>query len=101
GPLAAAYGGYTPSQIRRAYGFDQITFNQEGSPIVGDGTGQTIAIVAAYHNPNLADDLKTFDRAFGLPDPPSFLQLNQVGGDSSPDADPTGGWAAEEALDVQ
>ena len=34
--------GYTPSQIRSAYGFNGITFN--GS-IQGDGTGQTIAIV--------------------------------------------------------
>src|SRR5947209_12604607 len=38
--------GYAPSQIRHAYGFDQITFN--GGTVQGDGSGQTIAIVDAY-----------------------------------------------------
>jgi hypothetical protein len=96
--VAAAF---TPGQIRRAYGFDQITFDQAGSPVLGDGSGQTIAIVAAYHNPNLVGDLKVFDRTFGLPDPPNFLQINEVGGDTPPDVDPTSTWATEEALDVE
>src|SRR5947209_8279445 len=37
--------GYTPSQIRHAYGFDQISFNGPSGPVAGDGTGTTIAIV--------------------------------------------------------
>src|SRR5437660_2827443 len=41
--------GYTPAQIRHAYGFDQITFGS----VKGDGSGQTIAIVDAYDDPNI------------------------------------------------
>ena len=43
-PLAgsASPTGYSPAQVRNAYGYDQIFF--EGGTIVGDGTGQTIAI---------------------------------------------------------
>src|SRR5205823_4035937 len=50
-------GGYSPSQIQHAYGFDQISFNG----IVGDGRGQTIAIIDAYDQPNIVNDLATFD----------------------------------------
>src|SRR6516165_8589898 len=37
--------GFWPSQIRHAYGIDQLT--------TLDGTGQTIAILDAYADPNL------------------------------------------------
>jgi subtilase family serine protease len=50
--------GMTPSQIRLAYGFDQIT---------NKGAGQTIAIVSAFDLPTIASDLATFNSAFGLP----------------------------------
>src|SRR5262245_3439254 len=43
--------GYTPQQIRAAFGFDGITFGS----ISGDGAGQTIAIVDAYDDPALVD----------------------------------------------
>src|SRR5438477_52923 len=62
---------YSPSQIRHAYGFDQVAL---------DGSGQTIAIVDAYDHPNIVDDLKIFDQEFGLPDPPQFTKVNQSGG---------------------
>ena len=35
--------------------------------VAGDGTGQTIAIVDAYDDPNIQADLNTFDTQFGLP----------------------------------
>src|SRR5713101_8337376 len=44
--------GYTPAQIRHAYGFDQITFS--GGTVVGDGAGTTIAIVDAFDDPRIA-----------------------------------------------
>src|SRR5436309_3249665 len=59
--------GYTPSQIRHAYGFDQISFSN--GTITGNGSGQTIAIVYAYGDPNIASDLHVFDTTFGLTDP--------------------------------
>src|SRR6202007_3082066 len=73
-------GGIWPSQIRHAYGIDQLT--------TLDGTGQTIAIVDAYHDPNLAKDLAAFDSQFNLPQfngagQPTFTQVNQNGGSAS------------------
>ncbi len=90
--------GYTPAQIRKAYGFDQIKLPGN---IAGDGTGMTIAIVDAYDDPNILTDLQQFDRQFGLPDPPSFKVVNQTGGTQLPGVDPFGQWAAEIALDVE
>lgn len=88
--------GMTPTQIRHAYAFDQIFF-QNGT-VVGDGSGQTIAIVDAYDDPRIANDLHMFDLAFGLPDP-VFTKVNQNGGSTMPAAD--AGWAGEIALDVE
>jgi hypothetical protein len=90
-------GGFTPAQLRHAYGFDQVFFN--GGTIVGDGTGQTIAIVNAYHNPNTAADLAAFNAYFGLPAPPSFTQVDQTGGTDYPGT--SAAWALEASLDVQ
>src|SRR5216684_4345195 len=44
--------GFQPVQIRHAYAIDQVTFN--AGTVTGDGTGQTIAIVDAYDDPNIA-----------------------------------------------
>jgi hypothetical protein len=92
-------GGWAPSQIRHAYGFDQITF-QNGT-IPGDGTGETIAIIDAYNDPNLVSDLHTFDQKFGLSDP-SLTVVNQTGGSTLPPNDTSPWvWAEEMSLDVE
>src|SRR5437867_2477385 len=49
--LAAASASYRPSQIRHAYGFDQLT---------PTGANQKIAIVNAYGNKSIQSDLNTF-----------------------------------------
>ncbi len=92
-PAAAGSGidGYSPSQIRHAYGLDRAG---------GDGTGQTIAIVDAFHDPSIFADLHTFDQTFGLADPPSFKAVNQTGGSTS-SVKKDSGWASEIALDVE
>jgi hypothetical protein len=76
----------TPAQILHSYGFDNLKL---------DGSGQTIAIVTAYDNPNIAGDLQAFDRQFNLPDP--------VLTKATPEGLPRGdvGWGLETALDVQ
>src|SRR5438034_9479873 len=56
--------GYTPAQVRHGYGFDNITF--AGGTVQGDGSGQTIAIVDAYDEPNITADLAKFSTQFGL-----------------------------------
>src|SRR5689334_2813811 len=82
---------YSPAQIRHAYGFDQIAL---------DGSGQTIAIVDAYDHPNIVNDLATFDREFGLPDPPQFTKVNQSGDMTFPKVADSS-WTREIALDVE
>jgi len=93
----------TPSQVRHAYGIDQVMFGQ----VQGDGTGQTIAIIDAYDYPTALADLQHFDAQFGLADPPSFRRVAQDGSTNYPSIDPAGPgnangtWEEEEALDVQ
>src|SRR5204862_680335 len=90
-PLAgtSSVGGYSPQQIRSAYGFDQVSING----VTGDGAGQTIAIIAAYNDPNIESDLHTFDQQFGLADP-AFAKVCQTGGSTS--GLPTdAGWSGE------
>jgi autotransporter-associated beta strand protein len=105
--------GYTPAQIRTMYGIDKL-------PASADGSGQTIAIVVAYDDPNLIQDVDTFDQEFGttffgstLYDQygvaSSFLTvLNQDGhAGPLPGTDPAGpdpggaNWEGEESMDVE
>jgi hypothetical protein len=89
--------GLTPSQIRHAYGFDQVTFGATA----GNGAGQTIAIIDAYDDPTISYDLTQFDNQFGLPAPPSFTKVAQEGSSNYPETDPAGQWEGETALDVE
>jgi hypothetical protein len=97
GPGQSPFPGYSPAQIRHAYGFDQITFSN--GTITGDGSGQTIAIVDAYDDPNVLSDLKAFDQQFNLPDPPSFTKAKQYIFGRGPSTN--SGWALEISLDVE
>jgi subtilase family serine protease len=66
---------------------------------VGDGTGQTIAIIDAYNDPTIFNDLHTFDQTFGLPDPPNFAVVREHKGSKLPKDNK--GWSQEIALDVE
>lgn len=94
--------GLFPAQIRHAYGFDQLTCSYTGT--FGDpnlcGYGQTIAIVDAYDDPNIQNDLNTFSSKFGLP---SCTTTNGCFVKATPQGKPRSnqGWALEESLDVQ
>ncbi len=95
-PMAApGPTGFTPAQIRQAYGLDRVDFG--GTP--ADGRGTTIAIVTAYYSPNIAADLATFNATFGIPAPPSFRKVNQTGGTALPAYNAI--WSTEACLDVQ
>ncbi len=88
---------YSPQQIEQAYGLNQIPLN---------GAGQTIAIVAAFADPDITNDLIQFDaywRGLGykLPDPPSLRVVGQSGGAPPPITDPTGNWELEQSADVE
>ena len=48
--------GLTPAQLTHAYGLDAITFTSpSGATVEGDGTGETIALIEAYHDPTLRE----------------------------------------------
>ena len=87
--------GYTPAQITGAYGLNAIAFtSSSGSTIKGDGSGQTIALIEEYHDPNIQSDLKTFDNKYHLPSA-SLTVVNQAGNQTN------NGWALEESMDVE
>ena len=44
----------------------------------GNGTGETIALIEMYHDPNIQSDLATFDAKYNLPD--STLTGGEPGG---------------------
>jgi hypothetical protein len=96
--LAASGGpspaGYSPATIQHAYGFDQVAL---AGGAAGTGAGQTIAIVDAYDDPNIANDLTAFDQQFGLPAPPSFSKVYASG--TAPATNT--GWSTEISLDVE
>jgi subtilase family serine protease len=88
---------YSPQQMRKAYGLDGLI----DAGMVG--AGQTIVIIDSYGSPTIAADLHTFDKGYGLPDPPSFTVLAPLG---EVPWDPTlypdqPGWAGEVTLDVE
>ncbi|HEV3386956.1 MAG TPA: hypothetical protein VG097_19215, partial [Gemmata sp.] len=86
---------FTPAQIQQAYSFNQIRFATSSGSVIGTGAGQTIAIVDAYDDPRIMSDLVTFDRRFGIADPPSFTVVKQSGTVAN------AGWSSETALDVE
>jgi hypothetical protein len=103
--LGGSGAAYSPDQVRTAYGVNDLAL---------DGTGQTIAIVDAYDNPNIFDSVDAFDAEFGTTaagstlysqygPASSFLTVVNQGGQTTnlPTTDPTGGWELEEALDVE
>jgi hypothetical protein len=110
--------GYSPAMIRSAYGVNSLPPDAQGQAL--DGSGQTIAVIVAYDDPNLFLDVNNFDRQFGVASTgpslysqygpaSSFLTvLNQYGQSTPlPGADPAGpsssgaNWAGNEALDVE
>ncbi len=111
--------GKTAAQMRAAYGLGvagatavsyPVSFaGTSGTAVAGDGSGQTIAIVDAYNDPNAASDLHHFSVYYGLPDAPSFQVVNEDGATSPlPGTDPAGpnpqsgsNWEEEESLDIE
>ena len=94
---------YTPQQVEAAYGVNQISFNG----VVGDGAGQTVAIVDAYNDPTIVSDANAFSTEFGLQ---QFNVTNgltlpwsstRIGGTTLPQNSAMGGWDVEESLDVE
>lgn len=92
GPLPFAPCGYTPDQVKGAYGIS--------GP---DGSGQTVAIIDAYASPTIQQDLDQWSANRGIPST-RITQVVAPGTYHHPEAglkqDPQG-WYGEETLDVQ
>lgn len=92
--------GFTPNNLRSAY---SLSGRAPGNPIV--------AIVDAYDDPTIKNDLDVYSKQFGLPvlpnckneisksPVPCFSKISQRGTSTLPK--PNGGWAMEIALDVE
>jgi subtilase family serine protease len=96
-PLPYDICGYTPAQMRGAYGL-------AGSVAKGtDGSGVTIAITDAYDSPTLLSDAQHY---FKLNDPAHPLQSSQFTNITPPAVNDQAvcagsGWYSEQALDVE
>jgi hypothetical protein len=89
----ATPSGYGPSSLQSAYALPSSTA----------GSGQTVAIVDAYDDPNAESDLAAYRTQYGLPACTTangcFKKVNQSGSTTGlPTADT--GWAGEISLDV-
>lgn len=100
---SSTIAGYHPADLLSAYNL----------PASGGG-GQTVAIVDASDDPNVAGDLNTYRKAFGLPavstcsltggkvsspGGPCFAKVSQTGSTTSLPRS-NGGWSQEISLDV-
>jgi hypothetical protein len=98
---AASPSQLSPAMIQTAYDLANIYFNVNGTSTKATGAGQTIAIVDAYADPNIAADLETFDANFGITNDDAagnfVLTIDTPQGTPQENA----GWAAEESLDVE
>lgn len=87
--------GYTPAQLRGAYGVSSLS---------STGAGVSIGIVDAYDGPDVCQDLATFSADQGLP-APSYTDLNpaleaETDAQGNSVLDPAG-WEGEQTLDVE
>lgn len=91
-PHASSPQGLNPADLRSAYNLPSTTA----------GSGQTIAIVDAFNDPNAESDLATYRAQFGIPACTTangcFRKVNQSGGTSFPRNNV--GWAEEMSLDL-
>ncbi|MGW1162149.1 S53 family peptidase [Streptomyces sp. NPDC002513] len=92
---AATPSGYGPSDLQAAYGLTAAA--------AAKGSGETIAIVDAYDDPNAESDLATYRSQYGLSACTTangcFKKVSQTGSTTSlptPDA----GWSEEISLDL-
>ncbi|MGE5282054.1 MAG: S8 family serine peptidase [Chloroflexota bacterium] len=91
---ASAPKGYGPAEFHGAYGLPSSA-----------SSAQTIAIVDAFDDPKIANDLNTYSSQFGLPQcnkaNPCFEKVNQNGSATGPFPRSDSGWSLEIALDVE
>jgi subtilase family serine protease len=87
--------GYTPQQVRTAYGADLVKET---------GKGVTVGVVDLYGSPTIVEDANRYSKNHGLPllTAKNFTQILPAGIYHVPASDPCGpqGWYEEESLDI-
>ncbi|MBV9021189.1 MAG: S53 family peptidase [Ktedonobacteraceae bacterium] len=87
---ASGPSGYGPQDLQSAYNLPSA------------GSGQTVAIVDAFDDPNAESDLGVYRSQYGLPACTTangcFKKVDQNGGSNYPQSD--SGWAQESSIDV-
>ena len=89
--VTCSSSGLCPSAVLTAYQLGALVANA-----TTNGTGQTVVIVDACGDAQIAKDLATFDAAFGL----AGANVTVYQPQGTPCSDPTG-WGLETALDVE
>ncbi|MHB8399689.1 MAG: S53 family peptidase [Candidatus Limnocylindrales bacterium] len=94
-PTPWAPCGYTPQQVRGAYGV----------PVAARGAGVTVAIVDAYASPTIVNDVNQWstNRGIATLKPGQFSQVVAPGSLNRPEnrrQDPQG-WSSEQTLDIE
>ncbi|GCE10230.1 S53 family peptidase [Tengunoibacter tsumagoiensis] len=91
-PFASSPGGLNPADLQSAYNLPSSSL----------GSGQTVAIVDAYDDPNAESDLAVYRAQFGLPECSTangcFSKVDQRGGTNYPAGNT--GWSEEISLDL-
>ena len=89
-------------------GFGPATWHSAYNVATTATAPTTMAVVSAYDQPHLLEDLNTYNQAFGLPATPActtatqtacLAKLDQRGGTKYPAVD--GGWSLETSLDTE
>ncbi|MCU1451893.1 MAG: serine protease [Acidimicrobiales bacterium] len=99
-PLPLAPCGYTPPQLRAAYGL------AKGTAIGFDGRGTKVAIIDAFASPTVFADARTYAKRHDPAHPLRAAQFSQVLFPPNPSLEGPGGcdaagWYGEETLDVE
>jgi hypothetical protein len=93
-----------PTAAEGCYGLRPQDFHSAYELPTSGPSGQTIAVVDAYDDPDIEADLGVYDKAFGLPACTHangcFTKVNQEGA-AGPLPSAEGGWAVEISLDVE
>ncbi len=89
--------GYTPAQLRSAYGIDQAH---------ADGKGTTVAIVDAFASPTLYADASQYAKRNDPGNPLTKAQFSEKIFPTNPELEPpdqcdAAGWYGEQTLDVE
>jgi Ricin-type beta-trefoil lectin domain/Putative Ig domain len=98
------YRGVVPHQTPSGYGPASLQSAYNLTTASGGGTGETVAVVTAYGDPNAASDLATYRSQYALPacdnTGPGCLTVENEQGQTSPLPAGNTGWSLADSADL-